>query len=116
MTPSLIPSTNPLKIITAEGDGFRVATLGDEVTQVDESTGEVCRRRQTVKVQQVANVGTVELADILLSLTKDNGDKRADMAHTLLTRAKVHLDAYAEHVAKLHKLCERADALNAEAK
>jgi hypothetical protein len=100
---TIIPHADPLRIITHDGDGYHVTALGDEVATVDQTTGEVCRKRPAVSRITVPPLRPDILAAILAhSLTKSAGPaKNVEMAGTLITRARAHLDELARRADKL---------------
>ena len=103
VSPTIIPHADPLRIITHDSDGYHVTALGDEVATVDPGTGEVCRKRQAVARVNVPALRPDILAAILAhSLTKCAGpSKNVEMAGTLITRARAHLDELARRADKL---------------
>lgn len=104
--PTIIPSSDHGKILTEDSDGITVSILGSEETSIDQGTGEVCRRRPVIAKMLIPTVPQQVLADILIhQLGKAGGDKDAEMAHSLLVRAKAHLD---KNIARTARLAARA--------
>lgn len=99
----IVQHADPLRIITHDGDGYHVTALGDEVATVDQTTGEVCRKRPAVSRITVPAMRPDILAAILAhSLTKSAGPaKNVEMAGTLVNRARAHLDELAKRADKL---------------
>jgi hypothetical protein len=101
--PRIVPHHDHLRVITYDGTSYHVTALGDEVATVDESTGEVCRKRPSVARVDIPAMRSDILAAILAhSLNNCAGPARnVEMAKTLIERARVHIDELARRADKL---------------
>lgn len=100
---SIVPHHDPMRVITYDGMSYHVTALGDEVATIDPGTGEVCRKRPAIsRVDFPAMRPDIAASILAHSLANCAGpSNHVDMARTLVSRARVHLDELAKRSDKL---------------
>jgi hypothetical protein len=101
--PRIIPHHDTNRVITHDDAGYHITALGDEVATVDQSTGEVCRKRPALSRTDIPAVRPDVLASILADTLKNQGGsaKASEMAQVLLQRAQAHIEVLMTSADKL---------------